>query len=129
MSKAIYYAAAGTGGLAGILHLLIAPNVIGFNLNAAIFFIVAGIAQLFWVIPMIRRWGKPWYYAGIAGTVVLIALWAATRMPNPITERALPIDAMGISVELLQAAFIGLTGVILAERRPKTDRIKTAGLA
>lgn len=130
MSKAIYYAAAGTGGLAGTLHLLIAPNVISLNPNAAIFFIVAGIAQLFWVIPMIRRWGKPWYYAGIAGTIVLIALWATTRVPNPVTVRALPVDAMGISVELLQAAFIGLTAMILvAERRAKTDRIKTTGLA
>jgi hypothetical protein len=130
MSKAIYYAAAGTGGLAGILHLLIAPNVIGFNLNAAIFFIVSGIAQLFWVIPMSRHWGKPWYYAGIVGTIILTVLWATTRMPNPITVRALPVDAMGISVELLQVAFIGLTAMILvAERRAKTDRMKTAGLA
>jgi hypothetical protein len=57
--KALYYAAAATTAIAGILHLIQASNVLGFNLNFGIFFIIAGIAQLFWVVPMIRRWGMP----------------------------------------------------------------------
>lgn len=53
-----------------------------------IFFIVSGIAQLFWVVPIIRRWGMPWYYVGIGGTIILIILFVITRMPgNPITRR------------------------------------------
>jgi hypothetical protein len=32
--------------IAGILHLMLVPNILGFNFNIAIFFIVAGIAQL-----------------------------------------------------------------------------------
>jgi hypothetical protein len=115
VNKAIYYAAAGTTAIAGILHLMIAPNVIDFNLNTGIFFIVAGIAQLFWAVPTARRWGRPWYYAGIGGTAVLITMWVVTRMPdNPITGRAGPVNEMGIAIEILQGAFIGLLVAILA---------------
>src|SRR3712207_7270138 len=53
-----------------------------FNLNTGIFFIVAGIAQLFWVVPMIKKWGRLWYFAGIGGTIILIVLFAITRMPR-----------------------------------------------
>jgi uncharacterized membrane protein HdeD (DUF308 family) len=84
----LYYAAAATTAIAGILHLIQASNSFGFSLYFGIFFIVAGIAQIFWIVPMIRRWGRPWYYVGIGGTIVLIILFAITRMPdNPITGR------------------------------------------
>lgn len=51
----LYYDAAATTAKAGILHLVLAPNILGLNLNTGIFFLVAGIAQLFWVVPMVRR--------------------------------------------------------------------------
>ena len=44
-------------GLAGILHHLLVQYFIGFDSNISIFFVVTGIAQLFWVIPLIRGWG------------------------------------------------------------------------
>jgi hypothetical protein len=128
-AKGLYYAAAATTAIAGILHLIIATNVLGFSLNIGTFFIVVGIAQLFWVLPMIRRWGRPWYYGGIGGTAVLIILFVITRMPgNPITGRGDQVNPMGIAVELLEAAFIGLTAAIivresrLKEIGAKTDR-------
>jgi hypothetical protein len=112
--KALYYAAAATTAIAGILHLIQASDSLGFNLNFGIFFIVAGIAQLFWVVPMIRRWGMPWYYVGIGGTIVLIILFVITRMPaNPITGRAGPVSPMALAIEVMQAAFIGLTVAII----------------
>lgn len=124
----LYYAAGATTGIAGILHLVLAPNILGFNLNTGIFFIVAGIAQLFWVVPMIRRWGRPWYLIGIGGTILLIILFAITRMPdNPITGRAGPIMPMSIAIEVFQAAFIGLSIVIIIyESRRKRISGKTA---
>jgi hypothetical protein len=126
--KILGYAAAATTAIAGILHLMLAPNSLGFNVNNGIFFIVAGIAQLFWVVPMVRRWDTPWYYAGIGGTIVLIAIWVITRMPdNPITGRAGPPNAMGIAVEVLQCAFIGLTAAVIAyEARMRRLDKKTA---
>src|SRR5919109_304544 len=121
--KGLYYAAAAaTTAIAGILHLIVASNVLGFNnLNFGIFFIVAGIAQLFWVVPIIRRWGLPWYYVGIGGMIVLIILFVITRMPgNPITGRGAPINSMAIAIEVLEAAFIGLTAaIIIYESRRK----------
>jgi len=44
-----------------------------------VFFIGSGIAQIFWILPMIKRWGKPWYYIGIAGNVGFIILYIITR--------------------------------------------------
>jgi hypothetical protein len=124
----LYYAAAATTAIAGILHLIQASNVLGFSLNFFVFFIVAGIAQLFWVVPMIRRWGMPWYYVGIGGTIVLIILFAITRMPgNPITGRGGPVMPMALAIEVLEAAFIGLSIVIIVyEMKRKPISGKTA---
>jgi hypothetical protein len=124
----LYYAAAATTAIAGILHLIQASTVLEFSLNFFIFFLVAGIAQIFWVVPMIRRWGRPWYLVGIGGTIVLIILFAITRMPdNPITGRGSPVSPLGLAIEVLQAAFIGLTiAIIVYEMKRKQLSGKTA---
>src|ERR1044072_4050762 len=67
-----YYAAAAATTIAGILHILLFSNTIGRNPMTGIFFLVGGLAQLFWTIPMVKKWGSTWYYIGIAGTLVLI---------------------------------------------------------
>ena len=117
----LYYAAAATTAIAGILHLIQASNVLDFSLNFFIFFIAAGIAQIFWVMPMIKKWGLPWYLIGIGGTIVLIALYTITRMPgNPITGRGSPVNSLGIAIEVFQVAFIGLSiAIIIYESRRK----------
>ena len=122
----LYYAAAGTTAIAGILHLLLVPNIIGFNVNSAIFFLVSGIAQIFWVLPMVKRWGKIWYYLGIAGTIILIIMWAITRMPgNPITGRGGPISDMAIAIEVFQIAYVIITAIIIAREGKGHIREKT----
>lgn len=127
-TRTLYYAAAATTAIAGILHLMIVPNAFGFNVNNAIFFLIAGIAQLFWVVPIIRRWGTLWYIAGIAGTVVLIAMYSITRMPvNLITGRGGPVNEMGIAIEVLQATFISLSAILIVlEKRMKRLNKKNA---
>lgn len=124
----LYYAAAATTAIAGILHLTLAPNMLNFNPNGATLFFVGGAAQVFWAVPMARRWGRPWYYVGIGGTLVLIWLWAITRMPgNPITGRGGPVNEMAVVIETMQVAFVGLTAAIIAvEHRMKTVDEKTA---
>jgi hypothetical protein len=117
-TSALYYAAAATTGFAGILHLIFASNVIGFNMLNGTFFIVAGIAQLFWALPMIKRWGRVWYYIGIVGTIILIIMWAMTRMPgNPITGRGGPINEIGIAIEVFQIAYVVLSAIIIVRER------------
>jgi hypothetical protein len=126
--KILYYAAAATTAIAGILHLIQAPSVLEFSLNFFIFFSVAGIAQIFWVAPMIQKWGRPWYLIGIGGTIVLIILFAITRMPgNPITGRGGPVSPLGLAIEVFQAAFIGLSiAIVIYESKRKQLRGRTA---
>jgi hypothetical protein len=123
----LYYAAAATTAIAGILHIIQASNVMEFSLNFFIFFMIAGLAQLFWVVPMVKKWGRPWYYVGIGGTIVLIVLYAITRMPgNPITGRGAPINSIGIAIEVFQVAFIGLAiAIIIYEMKRKRLSGKT----
>jgi uncharacterized membrane protein YuzA (DUF378 family) len=117
-SSVLYFAAAATTAIAGILHLTLVPNIIGRNPNSGIFFIISGIAQIFWVIPMLKRWGKTWYYIGIAGTIILIIIWAITRMPgNPITGRGGPIGEMAIVIEIFQIAYVIITSIIIVKER------------
>src|ERR671923_1892791 len=121
-SVVLYVAAAIATAIAGMLHLMMGPNALGFNVNQGILFIVGGIAQIFWIIPMVRRWGIPWYAIGIGGTIVFMAIWIITRVPgNPITGRGGPADnPIAIAIEVLQGAFIGLAAAIIVyERREK----------
>lgn len=125
--KGLYYAAAAATALAGILHLMLAPNMLNFNPNGAILFFVGGAAQLFWALPMVKRWGMPWYAVGIGGSVVLMLIWVITRMPgNPITGRGGGVNETAMAVEALQGAFIGLSIAIIA-LGTRTKSVKTAG--
>ncbi|HEX6027928.1 MAG TPA: hypothetical protein VFY64_02700 [Nitrososphaeraceae archaeon] len=115
-NRILYYAAAATTAIGGILHLSLVPDIIGRNLNSGVFFLISGIAQIFWVIPMLKRWGRTWYYIGIAGTIVLIIMWAMTRIPgNPITGRGGPISEMAIAIEVFQVAYIIITAIIITK--------------
>lgn len=127
-TKWLYYSAAGTTAIAGILHLILAPNMLNFNPSSSILFFVGGAAQLFWAVPTIRRWGRLWYGIGIGGTLVFIAIWIITRIDgNPITGRGGMVNEMGIAVETMQWAFVGLTSAILViELRMKRIDKRTA---
>jgi hypothetical protein len=128
-----FYGAAVAIAMAGMLHLIALatdPHHVE-SLNVMIFFIVAAFAQLFWVIPTARRWGKPWHFVGVAGNVALIVLWALTRMPkNPITEggEAEPITGIGIAVEVAQAAYIGLivAAIVVQKQMMRIDHRRAA---
>src|SRR5215467_15851495 len=90
-----FIAAAIATAIAGIVHLYIPfgfPMVFE-NPAVAIFFLGSGIAQIFWILPMLKRWGKPWYYLGIAGNAGFIILYVITLFPgNPINGRGGSID-------------------------------------
>jgi hypothetical protein len=114
----LVYAAAACTLIAGILHLSLASNVIVNNLQVGVFFLVAGIAQIFWTLPTLRTWGRVWTYVGIGGTIILIIIWIITRFPdNPIIGRDLPVNSIGIAIEVFQIAFIVLSALIIARDR------------
>ena len=106
INKQFYYAAAVFTGLAGILQHLLVQYFIGFYSNISIFFVVTGIAQLFWVIPLIRGWGKLWYILGSVVTAALIVSWVSTNAPLPVKGLVAPYDIMYIIIETSQVVFM-----------------------
>ena len=121
-NKGLFELAAVFTATAGILHLVRAPlKPHGFPaelvLYAEVLFIVGGILQIFWVLPMIRHWGRPWYIVGVIGTAVFMAFWIISRVPNPITGVALPNNVLGYATEALQVAFIVVTLIIIAKEK------------
>ena len=108
----LFYAAAATTAIAGIIHLVL--GIPSNNQNSQILFVVGGIAQIFWAIPTIRKWGKIWNLVGIGGTSVFVAIWVVTRIPdNFITGRGGRISENGILTEVFQIAFIVIMIIIL----------------
>ena len=117
-----YIAAAAT--IAGwVLHLMmIGPFLKPSNfpmellLYTDIIFIVGGLAQIFWALPMIKGWGLRWYYVGIFGTAALSLSLLLTRVPNGITSTALiDTNPMALLTEISQFLYIGVT-IIIARR-------------
>lgn len=112
----LFYAASATTAIAGIIHIIL--GIPSNNQNMQILFVVGGIVQIFWVVPMIRRWGNIWYGVGLGGTVVFIAIWVVTRIPeNFITGRGGRISENGILTEVFQIAFVALVIAILVIER------------
>ncbi|MBA3749494.1 MAG: hypothetical protein H0X03_01085 [Nitrosopumilus sp.] len=88
------------------------------NINTTFLFLIGGLAQIFWVVPTIRNWGRIWDYIGIAGTLAFIAIWVITRLPdNSITGRAGRIGDTAIILEVFQIAFIVLMIILVSKRK------------
>jgi hypothetical protein len=112
-NKILFYAAAASTFIAGVLHLAIVPMFFSqMPLNLTVFFIVSGLAQMFWVIPVIKKWSNPWYYVGIGGTVVLIIMYIIA-----VPGSGHPIGELDVAIELVQIVFIILCSIIIAEGR------------
>lgn len=108
-NQILFYVAAASTFIAGMLHLAIVPMF--FNkmpVNVTIFFIISGLAQIFWLIPVIKRWSNIWYYIGIGGTVILIILWIIA-----IPARGLAVSELEVAIEFFQIVFITLCVIIV----------------
>jgi hypothetical protein len=77
------------------------------------------MAQLFWALPMIKRWGEIWYLIGIAGTAIMVGLTGyviVSILYDPMTGRGGIIE-MAITTELFQLTYVVLTTIILHRER------------
>jgi len=74
------FVTAATTVAAGALHLQMAPGSLSHDLGQGILFLVGGLVQIFWAVPVIKRWGRIWQIIGIAGTAVFFVLWYASRL-------------------------------------------------
>jgi hypothetical protein len=81
-------------------------------------FLICGIAQIFWAIPMALNWNTRWFYAGLIGTIVLTSLIALTRIPNEITGIALQDkNPMALVTEVMQTTYIFTTLTIILDKK------------
>lgn len=97
---------------AGIIHIAVAPQHYEHAPAHAIFFVLAGIAEIIWAIVFLRRPTQSVYYVGLALTGGLIVLWALTRvMPAPFHGHAEAIDLGGIACKVSE--FAGLAALLL----------------
>lgn len=115
------------GGVDGIIRSLVGPGLltVGFSIaKLGFFFLVAGITQLFWSISITKRWGRKWYYIGMCGTIALIALYAATKGPNPLTTSGINIPIYDIPTEIFQIAYVAITTIIITIERKQRSEIK-----
>jgi hypothetical protein len=112
----LYLGAAVCTGIAGILHLMLVPSSINAGVEYAAFFMISGLAQLFWVLPMIKKWGRIWYIIGTAGTTVLVGLTGyvvADTVTNP--QSAPPgITELAVAIEIFQVSYVIITAIIIA---------------
>jgi hypothetical protein len=120
IERVLLYSAAVSTFIAGVLHLALVPMFFKqMTLDVMIFFIVSGLAQLFWVIPTIKKWILPWYYIGIGGTIVLVILWIIA-----IPGSGYPINEMDVVIEASQIAFIILCVIIIKTTKLEIESTK-----
>ena len=122
LKSILIIAAIASTTIAGILHIFMVPRSIDHDVYEGIFFLISGILQVFWILPIIRDWNKIWYYIGIGGTAVLFVLWFAERIPGLESGRGIRLSTNTIAIEAFQIAFIGLC-IVLLRRKLKMEMI------
>ena len=120
IERVLLYSAAVSTFIAGVLHLALVPMFFKqMSLDVMIFFIVSGLAQLFWVIPTIKKLILPWYYIGIGGTIVLVILWIIA-----IPGSGYPIHETDVAIEVSQIGFIILCIIIIKKNKLEIESTK-----
>jgi hypothetical protein len=78
---------------------------------------------------MTKRCRRKWYHIGMCGTIALIALYAATKGPNPITVSGINIPIYDIPTEIFQIAYVAiLTVMIIMLKRNQRSEIQVRGV-
>jgi hypothetical protein len=125
--------AAVTTLIAGILHLaMIGPLLKPTNFPMELLpftdglFLICGIAQICWALPMAFDWNIRWSYVGLIGTIALTSLIALTRIPNEITGVALQdTKPMALLTEVMQTTYIVITLTIILNKKRMIFRLTT----
>jgi hypothetical protein len=118
-STFLYLGAAACTGIAGILHLMLVPGSIIAGTEYATFFIISGLAQLFWVLPMVKRWGRIWNIIGIGGTAVLVGLTGYVVIESVRNPQSTPpgVLELAVAIEVYQISYVIIMAIILIARR------------
>ena len=118
IDRVLFYVTAASTFIGGVLHLAIILMFFAFTpVNVMIFFLVSGACQLFWVIPVLKRWSNVWYYIGIGGTAILIALFVIA-----VPARGLPVSELEVTIEFIQIVFIICSIMIVKDSTTKLEK-------
>ena len=100
----------------GLIHLLALNEHLDFLLFAG-FFLAVGLGQIALPVLALRR-DRLLVYAGIASSVVLIALFVYTRvLPPPFHDDPEPVETLGILSKAIEVATIGLLASLFQYKR------------
>ena len=114
--KGLIYGAAASTLIAGILHLALVAMFFGkMTPEVTVFFVASGLAQIFWILPTVKKWIMPWYYIGIGGTIALIVLWIIY-----IPGGGHPIDLNSAAIEAFQIVFVILSVIIIKKSKEES---------
>ena len=115
----LYLGAAACTGIAGILHLMLVPSSIVAGIQYTAFFLISGLLQLFWVLPMVKRWGRIWNIIGFAGTAVLVGLTGYVVIESVGNPQSTPpgVTELAVAIEIFQISYVIITGIIIFARR------------
>ena len=115
----LYLGAAACTGIAGILHLMLVPNSIAAGIQYTTLFLISGLAQIFWVLPMVRRWGMIWNIIGFAGTTVLVGLTGYAVVESIRNPQLTPpgITELAVAIEIFQISYVIITAIIIVTRK------------
>lgn len=115
----LYLGAAACTGLAGILHLMLVPSSITAGIQYTTLFLISGLAQIFWVLPTVRRWGRIWDIIGISGTAVLVALTGYVVIESLRNPQLTPpgITELAVATEIFQISYVIITAIIIVTRK------------
>ena len=91
------------------------------DITVTTFFLVAGLAQIFWIIPAVKKWGKPWAHIGIDGTAVLIIMYLIA-----VPGSGYPVQLLDAGIIFFQILFIILFSIIVAKNRVQNNKEKAA---
>ena len=115
----LYLGAAACTGLAGILHLMLVPSSITAGIQYTTLFLISGLAQIFWVLTMVKRWGRIWNIIGFAGTAVLVGLTGYVVIESIRNPQMTPpgILEMAVAIEIFQISYVIITAIIIVTRK------------
>ena len=115
----LYLGAAALAGIAGILHLMLVPNSIAAGVQYTVFFLISGLAQLFWVLPLVKRWGRIWNIIGLVNQAVLVGLTGYVVIESIGNPQSTPpgVTELAIAIEIFQISFVIITAIIIVARK------------
>lgn len=116
-----------SAGAAGV-HFLVMPEHFEESWLYGVFFLVTATAQLGYAALILRRPSRPLFAAGLAGAVMILALWLVTRLVEvPLGPGAGKVEAFS-GLDILASSFefvflIACAGLVTAGafacRRPE----------